>query len=93
MSKGDSLYSYLKYAKTSFFQKQRTWKQNRSYLGIGTSAWEEDTGKGCRKMNVVEILHTRAYKWKNETCWNYSRNGGRGIKENDGGGEFSYDIL
>jgi hypothetical protein len=23
-------------------------------------------------------------KWKNETCWNYSRNGEEGIKENDG---------
>jgi hypothetical protein len=33
-------------------------------------------------------------KWKNETCGNYSRNEKRGgIKENDGGGEFKYDIF
>jgi hypothetical protein len=25
--------------------------------------------------------------------WNFSRNGGTGIKENDGGDEFNYDIL
>jgi hypothetical protein len=32
---------------------------------------------------VVEILYTRVCKWKNETCWNYSRNRGMEIKEND----------
>jgi hypothetical protein len=32
-------------------------------------------------------------KMKNESCWNYSKDGGVTIKENDGGGEFSYDIL
>jgi hypothetical protein len=37
---------------------------------------------------MVEILCTNVWKWKNETCWNYSKNGGRGIKENDGGDEF-----
>jgi hypothetical protein len=31
--------------------------------------------------------------YQNETCWHYSRNGGREIKENDGGGEFNYDKL
>jgi hypothetical protein len=25
------------------------------------------------------------YQMKKETCWNYFKNGGRGIKENDGG--------
>jgi hypothetical protein len=28
-----------------------------------------------KNINVVEILCTHVYKWKNETCWNYSRNG------------------
>jgi hypothetical protein len=39
------------------------------------------------------MLCAHVCKWKNETCGNYSRNGGRWIKENDGGGEFNYDIL
>jgi hypothetical protein len=30
---------------------------------------------------------------ENETCWNYSTNRGGKIKENDGGGEFNYDIF
>jgi hypothetical protein len=42
----------------------------------------------------VEILCTRVWKYENETCLNYSRNGGRGDwKENDQGGEFNYDIV
>jgi hypothetical protein len=32
-------------------------------------------------------------KWKKCNCSNYSRNGGREIKKNDGGGEFNYDIF
>jgi hypothetical protein len=31
-------------------------------------------------VNMVEILCTHVWKWKNETCLNYSRNGGRGDK-------------
>jgi hypothetical protein len=37
---------------------------------------------------AVLILYTHVCKWKSETCWNYSRNGRRGIKGNDGRGEF-----
>jgi hypothetical protein len=51
----------------------------------------------CRRVNMLQILHTHGWKWKNETCWKYSRNGGwRGIKKNDEGGEFNghiFDIL
>jgi hypothetical protein len=32
-------------------------------------------------------------KWKNEICGNQPRKGGREVKENDGGGEFNYDIF
>jgi hypothetical protein len=53
----------------------------------------EDIRKGCRRVNVMEILCTHVCKWRNETCRNYSKNGGRVIKENDGGGAFNYDIL
>jgi hypothetical protein len=38
----------------------------------------EEVGKGCRRVNMVQILCTQVCKWKNETCGNYSRNGGRG---------------
>jgi hypothetical protein len=44
-------------------------------------------------MNMVEILHTHVGKWRNDACSNYSRNGGKGVKENNGGDEFNYDIL
>jgi hypothetical protein len=40
-------------------------------------------------VNIVEILCTHVCKWKNETCWNYSRNGERGDKGEDGGGELT----
>jgi hypothetical protein len=56
--------------------------------------------KGYKKMNMVEILCTHERKWKNETCGNYStgesgekENDGGRIMENDGRGEFNYDIL
>jgi hypothetical protein len=49
----------------------------------------EERRKGCKRVNMLKILCTHVSKWKNETCGNYSRNGERGIKENDGeGGEF-----
>jgi hypothetical protein len=49
-------------------------------------------GKWYAKVNIVQILCTHVCKWKNDTCLNYSRNGGE-IKENDGGDEFKYDIF
>jgi hypothetical protein len=41
----------------------------------------------------VQILCTHVLKWKNSICCNYSRNGGGGLRENGGGGEFNYDIF
>jgi hypothetical protein len=37
-------------------------------------------------------MYIGSYIWKqkNETCQNYSRNGGGGIRENDGWGEINY---
>jgi hypothetical protein len=35
--------------------------------GIVPVGWE-DTRKGCRTVNIVEILYTHVLKWKNETC-------------------------
>jgi hypothetical protein len=43
--------------------------------------------------NMVQTLWTHVCKWKISTCWNYSRNGVGGIKENGGGGEFKYGIF
>jgi hypothetical protein len=51
--------------------------------------WGGYMESGCRRLNMVEILDTHAWNWKNQTCWNYSKNGGKGIKENVGGGKFS----
>jgi hypothetical protein len=50
---------------------------------------EEDIRKGCSKSNMVEILCTHVWKWKNKTHQNYCKNRGWEIKENDGGGEFN----
>jgi hypothetical protein len=36
--------------------------------GVGTSEEGEDIRKGCRRVNMVEILCTCVCKWKNETC-------------------------
>jgi hypothetical protein len=62
--------------------------ENRKEEQVGTSGSGEDVGKGCRRVNMVQILCTHVCKQKNET-----RNRGKGIKENSGGGEFNYDIF
>jgi hypothetical protein len=62
-------------------------------LGVGTSGRGKELGKGYGRVNIVQILFTYVCKWKNETCFNYSRNGGGRVKKNDGGSEFKYDIL
>jgi hypothetical protein len=51
------------------------------------------SGRGCRWVNIVQTLCAHVCKWINNTCWNYSRKGEGGIKENDGGGEFKYDMF
>jgi hypothetical protein len=61
MSQGNSLYSYLKQTKVPFFQKRRTGRQNKSFLGIGASVCGGQGGdirKGCRTVNMVDILCT-----------------------------------
>jgi hypothetical protein len=42
---------------------------------------------------MEEMLCIHICKWKDETCWNYSRNEGKEDKATDGGGEFICDIL
>jgi hypothetical protein len=53
--------------------------------GIGTSGRGETIRKGSQRVNRVEGFCTHVCKLKNETCENYSRNEGRGSKENVGG--------
>jgi hypothetical protein len=35
---------------------------------VGTTGRREEVDKGCRKVNMVQILCTHVCKWKNETC-------------------------
>jgi hypothetical protein len=65
-----------------------TWR-SEEVRGLFLPVEREDIKKECRKVNMMEILCTHIWKWRNETYWNYSRNGGKGIKENDGVDEFT----
>jgi hypothetical protein len=51
-----------------FLKKWRTQMYISSCLGAGKSGRGEDIRKGCRRMNMVEIICTHVRKWKNETC-------------------------
>jgi hypothetical protein len=96
MSQEYYLYSYLKQTKMSFFFFHKIGEQEGEagpVWVVGTSGRDEDVGRGCRRMDIIQILCTHVCKWKIEGCWDYSRNVGRGIMENDGRGEFKYDIL
>jgi hypothetical protein len=63
-------------------------------LSRGWYQWEGgDKKKEYRRVNVVEILCTHVFKWKNETVETIPGMRGEGIKENDEGGEFNSDIL
>jgi hypothetical protein len=44
-------------------------------------------------VNVVEILCTNVCKWKMRPVKTIPGMGEGGIKENDGGGEFKYDMF
>jgi hypothetical protein len=66
MSQENSLYSYFKQTKLSFFFFYKIREQE--VCGVGTSGKGEDVVKGCRRVNMVQILCTHVYKWKNDTC-------------------------
>jgi hypothetical protein len=44
-------------------QNQRTRRQNRSCLGVGTSGRGEDIREGYKRVNMVEILCSYIYKY------------------------------
>jgi hypothetical protein len=68
ISGGNSLCSYLKQTKMSFFylQHQRIGGWNRSCLS-DTSGSMEVVRKGCRRVSMVQILCTHVCKYKNDT--------------------------
>jgi hypothetical protein len=84
------MYNYLKQTKchcfSFFLYKIREQEDVKGPAWALVPVGREEVGKGCRRVNMVQMLCTRVCKWKNETWWNYSRNGGGGIKENDGRG-------
>jgi hypothetical protein len=70
LSQGNSLGSYLKQTKISFFSytKLENRRVEQVLLGrVGTSGMEE-VGKGYGRVHIVQILCTHVCKWKNETC-------------------------
>jgi hypothetical protein len=71
MSQGNSLCNYLKQTKMSFFFFYKIGEQEGRTgpaWGVGTSGRREEVGKGCGRVNMVQILCTHGCKWKNETC-------------------------
>jgi hypothetical protein len=70
----------LNQQKCHFFHLQNgiTGDKTGSAWGVDTSTRGENAGRGCRRVNMVHILCTHICKWKNDTCFNYSRNGGMG---------------
>jgi hypothetical protein len=53
---------------------------------------EEDVGKGCRRMTVVQIMGTHVVNGKMRPAETVPGMGGEGIKEN-GGGDDTFDML
>jgi hypothetical protein len=51
----------------------KRWWGGGWYQGQRDSGGEKD-----RRMNMVQIMYTHVSKCKNDTCWNCSRNWGRG---------------
>jgi hypothetical protein len=49
--------------------------------------------EGCGGVNIVQILYIHVCIWKNVSIETIPGMGERGIKENDGGGEFNSDIF
>jgi hypothetical protein len=69
MSQGNNLYSYLTKTITffSFIKLENRRVEQVLSGGTGTSGSGDEVGKGCRRMNMVEILYTRVCKQINET--------------------------
>jgi hypothetical protein len=76
-----------------FSNKSRELEGRTDPVWGGWYQWEgKDEGTGCRRVNIVQILCIHVCNGKRMRPAKYSSNVGEGVKENDGGGEFSYDI-
>jgi hypothetical protein len=68
---GNSLNSHLKLAKMLFFAftKSKNRKAEQVLPREIDNSWRgEEVGKGCRRVNMVQILCTHVCNWKNDTC-------------------------
>jgi hypothetical protein len=45
-----------------------------------SGGWGKNKRKEGQRVKMMEVFWTHVGKWKNETCGNYSRNGGKGEK-------------
>jgi hypothetical protein len=80
------IYTCIKYQGETPLNNQYT-KVKQVLSGSGYD-WEGGgKERGWRRMNMVDGFCICVWKYNNETCWNCSRKGGRGMRENDGGGE------
>jgi hypothetical protein len=70
-----------------FFYKIRKKKRTGQFLP------GEDVGKGCVRVNIVQLLYTHVCKWKMIPVETIPGNEVGGIKENVGRDEFKYDIF
>jgi hypothetical protein len=52
-----------------------------------------DGGKRVRRMNMVQTMYVHVCKCKKDTCFNCSRNQGRGNRVDKWKGEFKYDVF
>jgi hypothetical protein len=75
VSQGNVLGSYLKQAKMSFLfpffckiREQEGETGPAGWRGVATSGRGEEVGKGCKRVNMVQILCAHECKWENETC-------------------------
>jgi hypothetical protein len=65
MSQGNSLH-YLKNAIFFSFTKLEEGRTGPAWV-VGIRRREEDVERGCRRVNMVQILCTHVCKWKNDT--------------------------
>jgi hypothetical protein len=82
----------------SFYPFSSAKSENRRAEQVLPSGWVgtsvgEGGGKGGRKVSTVQKMCTNACKFNNDTCCNYSMNGGGRMKGNGRGSEFKYDIV
>jgi hypothetical protein len=71
MSQGNSLCSYHKQTKMSFFSFTKSENRKVEQVLPGGGEWYqwegEEVGTGCRKVTILQVLCAHVCKWKNET--------------------------